>query len=101
MATVMIMEPTLHSTKQSLTHLPEHEAKGTARRKSAIMTANVKQWSVLCSTKRSLTHSVEREAKSQGVEVHQGQVGRVNGHGHDNGADLAQHEVEPHSSCRA
>ena len=64
MATVMIMEPTLHSTKQSLTDLPEHEAKGTARRKSARMTANVKQWTVLCSTKRSLTHLVEREAKS-------------------------------------
>jgi hypothetical protein len=43
MATVMMMEPTLHSRKQSLTDLPEHEAKGTAGRKSTRMTANVKQ----------------------------------------------------------
>jgi len=39
----MIMEPTVTRTKYSLTALPEHEAKGTARGKSVKMTVNVKQ----------------------------------------------------------
>ena len=55
----------MYSTKQSLTDLPEHEAKGTARRKSARMTANVKQWFQLPSEARTLHFPWQKQGGSQ------------------------------------
>ena len=69
MATVMIMELTLHSTKWSLTHLVEHEAKNAraykcmGSRGSALMATVMIMEPTLYSLKRHRTYLPEHEAK--------------------------------------